>query len=356
MIHIDNFDKIKKRYDAYWAKENHDRPLMDIRAPQYDYRSVFSEKRENLYDQWMDTEYVVRRERALQESLYFAGEAYPLVCPNLGPDVFGAYFGCGITFGEDTSWASSHVEKLEDIDVSCIKEDNIWFRKTVELTKAMLDDSSGDYLVGITDIHPGLDGLVSLRGPQELCFDIFEEPELVQKLNFEMCMRFKEVYNRLNDILQEKQQGNSNWMGIYHQQGWYVTSCDFGGMISEEMYQQFVIPELKEEIGFLKHTIFHLDGPGALRQLDSLLELEGLDGIQWVYGAGQPTAAYWIETLKKIQDAGKMIHIDIVKEDLPVLLEQLRPEGVLYRMNCSTPEEADYLIKTAGEYRGKKVF
>lgn len=175
-------------------------------------------------------------------------------------------------------------------------------------------------------------------------------------MNFEMCMRFKEVYDRLNDILQEKQQGNSNWMGIYHQQGWYVTSCDFGGMISEEMYQKFVIPELKEEIGFLKHTIFHLDGPGALRQLDSLLELEGLDGIQWVYGAGQPTAAYWIETLKKIQDAGKMIHIDIVKEDLPVLLEQLRPEGVLYRMNCSTPEEADYLIKTAGEYRGKKVF
>jgi hypothetical protein len=35
----------------------------------------------------------------------------------------------------------------------------------------------------------------------------------------------------------------------------------------------------------MKYSLFHLDGPGALKHLDSLLELDALDGIQWVSGA-----------------------------------------------------------------------
>lgn len=347
MIHVQDFDKLAKRYEAYWARENHDRPLMDVRAPRYDYRDVIPEYPGTLKERWMDTGYVLKKERAILEATYFAGEAYPLMNPNLGPDVFGAFFGCGITFGEETSWASEHVKHLEEIRCDCLDRENVWLKKTVELTEAMLDDSQGDYLVGITDLHPGLDGLVSLRGPQELCLDLFEEPELVKQLNFQMLQRFQEVYELFNGILRRKQKGNSNWMGIYHPQGWYVTSCDFMCMISGEMYREFVEPELKEEIAYLKNTIFHLDGPGALRHLDALLELEELDGIQWVYGAGQPTAASWVPVLKKIQDKGKLIHVDIVPEDLPVLLENLKPEGVLYRVNCETMEEADAVMRIA---------
>ena len=117
MTGIDNFDKIKERYQEYWAKENHDRPLMDIRAFKHDYRTRIAEYPGSLKERWMDTEYVLK--------------------------------------------------------------------KTVELTKAILDDSRGDYLVGITDIHPGMDGLVSLRGPEELCFDLYEDPETVKEKNFQ---------------------------------------------------------------------------------------------------------------------------------------------------------------------------
>ena len=99
-------------------------------------------------------------------------------------------------------------------------------------------------------------------------------------------------------------------------------------MISPDMFKEFILPELMEEIEWLDgKTIFHLDGPGALKHLDMLLEIPKLAGIQWVYGAGQPTAAYWVPVLKKIQAAGKLIHIHIVPEDLDVLLEEIKPEG-----------------------------
>lgn len=350
MINIDNFDRIEKRYREYWAKENHDRPLMDIRAYKYDWRTKVEPYPGTLEERWMDTEYVIKKERAMLEATCFMGEAYPLMNPNLGPDVFGSYFGCGLIFGEDTSWTSGHLKNIQDVDCSRLDPENIWLKKTVELTEAMMNESHGDYLVGITDIHPGMDGLVSLRGPEELCFDLYEEPELVKEKCFEMYERFQEVYNLLNGILQKGQKGNSNWMGIYHPEGWYVTSCDFMGMISEEMYREFVEPELRKEIAFLKNTIFHLDGPGALRHLDNLLSIPELDGIQWVYGAGQPTAAHWVPVLKKIQEAGKMIHTDIVPSDLPVLLEEIKPEGVLYRVNCASVEEAEAVMKMAESY------
>lgn len=348
VIQTDDFGKIEKRYEAYWAKENHDRPLLDVRARRWDYREKMPEYKGTLRERWLDTDYVIRRERAMLEATYFAGEAYPLMNPNLGPDVFGSYFGCGITFGEDTSWASRHVGNLEEIHCSWLDRTNFWLKKTIELTEAMLEKSKGDYLVGITDIHPGMDGLVSLRGPEELCFDLYEETELVKQLSWQLFERFTEVYELLNGILIKKQKGNSNWMGIYHSKGWYVTSCDFMGMISSEMYKTFVEPELKAEIAYLGNTMFHLDGPGALRHLDALLTLDGLDGIQWVYGAGQPTAAYWIPVLQKIQGAGKMIHVDIIPGDLPVLLENLKPEGVMYRVECASVEEADAVMKMAG--------
>lgn len=345
MINIDDFDKIKKRYKDYWNMENHDRPLMYVSAPKGNLHPHTYNG--SLRERWNDITYIIQREREIFNNTYFAGEAYPNTFPNLGPDVFGAYFGCGLEFGEDTSWAADHFESLDDIGEIKVDWTNKWLQKTIEMTLAMLEDAAGDYLVGITDIHPGMDGLVSLRGPEELCFDIYEEPDRVKQLNRQMYDCFCMIYTKLDSMLSEKQQGSTNWMGIYHPDGWYVTSCDFMGMISSGMYDEFVDEEIRKEAQFLKNTIFHLDGPGALRHLDNLLEIPEINGIQWVYGAGQPTAQYWLDVLRKIQKAGKMIHIDIVIEDLPVLLENLKPEGVLYRLECKNEEEADYAIKLA---------
>ena len=51
----------------------------------------------------------------------------------------------------------------------------------MELTKAAVEDGKDKYLVGITDLHPGGDALVSMRGPQNLCYDTFDVPEFLKK-------------------------------------------------------------------------------------------------------------------------------------------------------------------------------
>lgn len=356
MLYKDDIERAKKKYIEYWAKENHDRPIISVHAPKKNYVPSKIVRPESLSDRWLDTEYVIKRSREYFKGTYFGGEALPILYPNLGPDVFASFLGCNIQFGEDTSWAEHFVQEWDKTPEFKFNMENLWWKKIKEMTEDVAKDSKGDYIIGITDLHPGLDGLVALRGPENCCMDLFDNPEEIKKRPFELFDVFKKVTDELHGIITKYQEGSTNWMGIWHPDKWYVTSCDFMCMISQEMFKDFVLDELLKEIDYLDASIFHLDGPGALKHLDALLEIPTLDGIQWVYGAGQPTAAHWIPVLKKIQDAGKLIQVNIVPEDLDTLLENLKPEGVMYSVDCSSEEEAEELLKKAERAYKKKVF
>lgn len=274
------------------------------------------------------------------ENTCFLGESFPLLNPNLGPDIFAASYGCDLRFMQDTSYSVPFVDEWEKLPELRFDDQKYWWRKIEQMTREIVDDARGDYFVGITDLHPGADALVALRGPENLCLDLIENPEILLKRSFELLPGFKEQLDRLYQITSSNLAGSANWMEVWHPDKWYVTSCDFSCMISQESFSQAILPEIKAECSYLKgNSIYHLDGPGALRHLDALLEIDELAGIQWVYGAGQPTAAHWIPVLKKIQDAGKLVYVYIYPEDIDILLENLRPEGVFYSVGGDYSEE-----------------
>ena len=108
-------------------------------------------------------------------------------------------------------------------------------------------------------------------------------------------------------------------------------------MISKAHFEEFIVPELLAELDWLPASIFHLDGIGALKHLDRLLQMKKLKGIQWVYGVAQPSGMHWIEEYKKIQAVGKCIELPCEMKDVIPLCEVLDPRGV--RFNCSIPDK-----------------
>lgn len=282
--------------------ENHDRPLISayVHAARKfpDITTPIS-----LKDRWENVDYVVTSARRRIENTFFGGEAVPVFNPNLGPDILGAIAGCELEYGEDTSWAVHSVEDWSMYPPLVFDESNRWWKKIEEITKAAVEDTRGDYLVGITDLHPGIDGLVSLRGPEEMCYDVVDCADQIKTRIGQLFKMYKEVYMRLESIISPHQEGSINWMGVWHPvKRWYTVSCDFSCMVGQDIYNEFVIPGLLCELEFLEASIYHLDGPGALRHIDRILEQPGLNGVQWVYGAGQPSARYWMDLLKKIQN------------------------------------------------------
>ncbi|MGI5958832.1 MAG: hypothetical protein ACOX60_05400 [Massiliimalia sp.] len=355
MKYCENWEQIQKRYEAYWAMENHDRPIVSIMAPKKNQAAPVASHHASLKDRWMDTEYMLAKGRWDIENTFRGCEAFPMIWPNLGPDVFAGLYGTQIEFGETTSWAEPHLtdEDVEKFEGFSLKPDSEYYKKLIEMTEALVEDGKDQYLVGITDIHPGADGLVSMRGPQELCFDTFDHPEFLQKGTMSLLDGFKTVYDQLYQMTTKYQKGTSNWMGIWHPERWYVTSCDFCCMVSEDMFEDLIVKELEQEVDFLDASIYHLDGPGALKHLDRLLQIKKLKGIQWVYGAGQPSASHWLEVLHKIHNAGKLIQVNVEPQELKFMLENFPCEGVMYNVFSDNEDEARQLTEMVERF-GRK--
>ena len=362
-----DYDIVKRRYLEYWNRENHDTPLVSVYARERlggeegsgaggGPNGSRTANQAELRRRWLDTEASVAAFRRSLKRTYCGGDAYPCYNPNLGPDIIGAICGCDLEFGEETSWAVHCVDDWADYPPIAFDENNFWFKKIAEITKAACDDSCGDYLVNITDLHPGMDALVSLRGPEQLCLDMADCPdEVISRVN-QVHAVHTEVYNRLESITSQIQRGTCNWMGAwYPDKRWYVTSEDFTALISGDDAERFVLPHIMAELDFLDASIFHLDGPTALHHLDRLLQLPNLNGVQWVYGAGQPTARFWPQVLTKIQRAGKLIDIFAEPDDLAPLCELLEPEGLHIHCGAANREDADAMLAMVARiYKDKR--
>ena len=351
-----DYGTLKDRWLSYWERENHDKPLLCFTAPREGAAYMDLPKHASLRDRWFDTDHAVSRARRNIENTYYGGDAFPYAYANLGPDILGAVCGCELEYGESTSWAVHHVHDWGALPLITFDPNNAWFAKIQEMTRALLEDSGGDYLVGVTDLHPGMDALVSLRGPEALCTDLLDSPECIAPRIGQVFEVYKGFLNAQNDLIAAKQEGSTNWMGIWHPgKNWYVTSCDFSALISGYHFEDHVMPGLKYEHDLLPASIYHLDGPGALRHLDRLLQIPNLNGIQWVPGAGAPPAREWIRVYKKIQAAGKLIVAYCEPDDIAPVCEALAPEGLQLSCHAASESHAGELLKLAESiYEGKR--
>jgi len=349
-MHKFDRDTLACSYDKFWNKKNHNRPLMSMYAPSGTYIHKDIKKPADISERWVDSSYILEKARLNIENTCYEGDAFPTIYPNLGPDILGAVCGCNLLFGEDTSWAEHFVKDWSTLKPIVFEENNKWLLALEKLTKEIIEGCNGEFLVGVTDLHPGTDGLVSLRGPERLCYDLIDCPEMLQKRMDELFVIHKKLLQRQNAMISKVHKGSTNWMGIWHpEKNWYVVSSDFSALISTEDFETFVVPGLIDEINYLPASIYHLDGPDALRHLDRLLKIDKLDGVQWVQGAGAPPAREWLDVYKKIQAAGKLVVANCEPADIGPICEALEPEGVHLNCYCSSQAEAIDLIELANK-------
>jgi hypothetical protein len=129
---------------------------------------------------------------------------------------------------------------------------------------------------------------------------------------------------------------------------------DISGMISPRAFSRFVIPYIQEQCQKLDYSMFHLDGVDAIRHLDSLLEIEELNAIQWTPGVGQPQGGDpgWYDLYKRIRAAGKAIMpCQVELDELQPLLDEVGPSGVNVLMNFKSENDIDVALEIASHYR-----
>jgi len=117
------------------------------------------------------------------------------------------------------------------------------------------------------------------------------------------------------------------------------------------MFEDLFLPAIERECSHMDRSIYHLDGPGALRHLDRLLDIPSIHAIQWVPGAGREYWGQWLEIYKKVQEKGRAFTINIRARELEEVAQAIRPEGAwLIIDELVTEDEADHLLRTVSRW------
>jgi len=352
--HIPDWEQRLARQDAFWSCTILDRPvvLITLPKPNRDYPLPTPKTYATLRDRWMDTEYVTERALANVMNREYLGDALPIGWPNLGPEVFSAFFGCEMEYTESTSWAIPNLHDWAEADQLQFSEDNFYWKKLLEMTDALLEIGKNTFYTGITDLHVGGDAIAAFRDPQVLNVDMIEVVEEVKALLDDVTQTYFRVYDFYYEKLKAAGQAICTWAGIVSTKKWYVPSNDFSCMISKEMFDDVFLPGIVAECQHMEAAIYHLDGPDALQHLDSLLAIQELNAIQWVYGAGQGRASDWMPLYKKCQAAGKGLQITLEVNELDFFMENLHPEGLWIALSgVQDRDQAEALLRKVARWR-----
>ena len=352
---IPDWERRLARQDAFWDCAILDRPVVHIAFPRMGSRQAEPASRNwaTLRDKWLDAEYVAERAVASVRNTEYWGDALPCAWPNLGPEVFSAFYGQEMEYGPDTSWSIPILDDWAQADALQFSADNFYWRKLDEMTRALLEAGRGLFYTGLTDLHPGADAIAAFRDPQRLNVDLLEAPEEVKRLLRRVTSDYLRIFDALCDVLRDVGQAMCSWAMIVSTRKWYIPSNDFSCMVSETMFQEFFLAGIIEEIRHTEASLYHLDGPQALRHLDALLDIPELNAIQWIYGAGAGRAPDWLHVYRRCQEAGKGIQIiGVTPQELDVLIENLRPEGVWISMEgVSDPDAAESVLNRVARWR-----
>ena len=94
--------------------------------------------------------------------------------------------------------------------------------------------------------------------------------------------------------------------------------------------------------------MFHLDGPGVTRHIDAILTLTNLQAIHWVqgYGINEPIMQ-WLPLIKKIQEAGKSVIVDLKMHELDEFIKKVDHTGIMLWIPAEPNEQKDILERVS---------
>jgi hypothetical protein len=337
-----DFEKALQRIEAWFDHETLDRPPVRFAEHNADFASshtLAGRSRPTLKACWFDAEFQVDFFLASLNGRTFYGETFPIFWPNLGPNVYAAFHGGELDYGEVTSWIRHCVHNWDDIQHLKFRPDNEYFRGIEELTRVALEKCAGRFLVGYTDLYGNLDCVADWREPQQLCLDLVDNPQKVHEMLALANPNFLPGFDHYDATLKAHGQLSVTWMGIPSRGKMDIPSCDFTALISTEAFREFDLPTLQVEVRHMTHNIFHVDGKGMLRHLDHILSIPQIQAIQWVQGVGDDLPILqWVPVIKKIQAAGKGVVMDLQLSEIDPFIAATKPDGLYL---CIAAEEQD---------------
>lgn len=353
----ENMEEAKEQVNAWWDCRATGKPAIQMIARrEHPVFSIHQPEAESIHDFWTNPEIVIPRILNQMSSTWYGGEAFPVLYPVSGRivSITCKYLGSpNIYIDKNTTWSKDIISSWENCPPLKFDPSSKWWKiteKLMETCATAIGENDLECFMGLPDLNGPTEVLSGLRNPEKLCMDLILEPDNVKQAARKVQDGWFEAFRRCSSIA-GRFGPYFTWMGVWSEKPSIDLQSDFSCLISPDMFDEFILPLIKEQLSYFPHTIFHLDGPDMIRHLDRLLSLPELNAVQWIPGAGAGRASDWIDLLKRIQAGGKSVFVYCDPDEVEILTSKLDSTGLMLVVRGDIPErEAREILKRAGKY------
>jgi len=352
-----NWENAKKRFTDLWEGKPTRIPYIGIRAPVKE--QPVSELNPPAKDEdfWLDPDWMIAKLEDSMENTHWLGEIVPGI---LLMSCWLISLGGKPEFDRKTIWFDQYPE-IDFSKPSPFRHDknDPWFLKFKHLFEVVVKTASErGFWIGAHKGLPANDLLSMHMGTDNFFIAMMEHPEWVkdaivrgaedQLSVFIEFLKFAEKY------LGDSCYCGTGWMPFWAPVPFLRTQSDVSCMLSPEMFETFILPEL-EIYGKSFPLWYHLDGGNAKQHLPVLLSLPYLKVLQYVPMPSEPrNGIEHIEFYQQVQKAGKIVHIEVGAEKIKEeFIKELDPSKILIDTNCGSLDEAEALLDKIAKWCGR---
>jgi hypothetical protein len=353
LLYKPDWPEAQTRWTAFWERAAVDRPCMDVKAVLPNDLPDVVAPEQPPEARWLDPDYIAQVVARFFETTWLGGESVPV-----GPHLMaGTTTGCGDNLHFETGGIG--IRQC----MSSIYEpvnwhpgpDDPWRPKIEKILNRLLDMSEGKFLVGNLGQYPVTDLLTMLRGNTEFMFDLADDCETCVKRLEETLPGWLANDDWMRGIIEARQDGLvSGWPGLWCRDYVRITQSDMSAMISDDLFQRFVMVEL-DALGAIHDRLwYHVCG--CKRHLKALLSRPYIRTFQYSPGPREEdNGPQHIDFYREVQAAGRCLDISACFENMEYLIRNLRPEGLVLRTWAPSREAGEDLLNNATKLCGSHV-
>jgi hypothetical protein len=347
----EDWEGTKQRFRAWWRHEYFGRCALAVTAPRAHPPAIDPPQApESPEQRWYDLDWISALMEYHLSRTYFGGEALPVWNAGYaGVSALPALLGCPTEIDMDTGWWHSILTDPDRIGVRrCVlNEKGETYRFAMRQLERAALESRGKSLPSIGAFGGCGDTLAALRGTEPLLIDCADRPDEVFEAEAYLMDMWCDFYDRCHAIIRDAAEGSICWFELWSPGKFYAAQNDFSYCVGPAMFRELFLPAIRRQTEFLDHTVYHVDGVDAFRHVDALCELPRLQALQIVPGAGKPSPLHYLDTLRKVQAAGKNLHITLAPEEVEPALSKLSARGLFIHTWTETEGQARDLLERA---------
>ena len=302
-----DWQRIRDEYEGWWTRKR-EKPVLHLFFYDVDPGMKRPEGliTENLYEYPEDepAERIAEKYEYILRSRKYEFQAYPHMWIYFGPIYSVEFIGCRPHIAPTTVWFAPE-KKVPPSELTIAPDPgSVFLPREIAIRKAVEERFGGGYVIS-SPLGGGyaLDAVAEFYGHNDLTYMLYDEPDEVKRLMQEASDALDVVGNQLLPLTPNAT-GYTSWGGIYAPIPWICTQCDYSAMIGPHHFNEFALPDLTEAIARSPlYNYYHLDGPGEIVHMDTILSIPHLKCMQWVAAPhGDPKLD--IEVYNRIHKAG----------------------------------------------------